>query len=172
MYSAWAGFEHIESKREKKNIMKSHVYLDALITLFRIKGNQLQKPIDVLASDFFKGLNIDALRSILEKFTEVQQVNRGEARRNENPEDLPDIKFVCTKELEKILLCNIIGVSVHLAFNQRLRASVLCKTLKKSVGDLKNYFKEVGLNVEATKDNRGEPDLQISIPKRERTKSE
>ena len=117
MTSAYSRFEHIESKREKKNIMKAHVYLDALITLFRIKGNQLQKPIDVLASDFFKGLNIDALRSILEKFTEVQQVNRAEARRNENPEDLPDIKFVCTKELEKILLCNIIGVSVHLAFN-------------------------------------------------------
>ena len=71
MTSAYSGFEHIESKREKKNIMKAHVYLDALITLFRIKGNQLQKPIDVLASDFFKGLNIDALRSILEKFTEV-----------------------------------------------------------------------------------------------------
>ena len=39
MSSAYTRFEHIESKREKKNIMKSHVYLDALITLFRIKGN-------------------------------------------------------------------------------------------------------------------------------------
>lgn len=38
MTSAYQRFEHIESKREKKNIMKSHVYLDALITLFRIKG--------------------------------------------------------------------------------------------------------------------------------------
>lgn len=64
---------------------------------------------------------------------------------------MPDVKFVCTKELEKILLCNIIGVSVHLAFNQKLRASVLCKTLKKSVGDLKNFFKEVGLSMEAIK---------------------
>lgn len=49
MTSAYSRFEHIESKREKKNIMKAHVYLDALITLFRIKGNQLQKSIDVLA---------------------------------------------------------------------------------------------------------------------------
>jgi hypothetical protein len=57
------------------------------------------------------------LKAILEKFTEVQQVNRGEIRGKQNPEELSDIKFVCTKELEKILLCNIIGVSVHLAFN-------------------------------------------------------
>jgi hypothetical protein len=38
MQSAYQRFEHIESKREKKNIMKAHVYLDALITLYRIKG--------------------------------------------------------------------------------------------------------------------------------------
>tara|TARA_B110000285_G_C14964572_1_gene533385 strand:+ start:715 stop:846 length:132 start_codon:yes stop_codon:yes gene_type:complete len=43
------------------------------------------------------------------------------------------------------LLCNIIGVSVYLAFNQRIRASVLARTLKKEVGDLKNFFKELGL---------------------------
>lgn len=115
MESAYQRFPHIESKREKKNIMKSHVYLDALITLYRVKS-QLGKSIEVLAQDFFKGLNIDAMRSILEKFTEVQQVNRGEIR-GKAPDDLPDVKYVCTKELEKILLCNIIGVAVHLAFN-------------------------------------------------------
>jgi hypothetical protein len=82
------------------------------------------------------------------------------------------VKFVCTKELEKILLCNIIGVSVYLAMNQRLRASVLCKTLKKSVGDLKNYFREVGLQVEAIKNQQGEADLSIYLPQRGRAKSE
>lgn len=61
MQTSYQRFEHIESKREKKNIMKSHVYLDALITLYRIKS-QLQKPVEVLAQDFFKGLNIDVLR--------------------------------------------------------------------------------------------------------------
>ena len=70
MQSSYQRFEPIESKREKKNLMKAHVYLDALITLYRIKS-QLHKPIEVLAQDFFKGLNIDAMRAILEKFTEV-----------------------------------------------------------------------------------------------------
>ena len=65
-------------------------------------------------------------------------------KRGEPEGELPDVKFVKTKDLQKVLLCNIIGVSVHLAWNQRLRASVLAKTLKKEVGDLKNFIKEVG----------------------------
>lgn len=69
---------------------------------------------------------------------------RGGKRGKEQIDDLPDVKFVKTQDLQKILLCNIIGVSVHLAWNQRLRASVLAKTLKKEVGDLKNFIKEVG----------------------------
>ena len=36
MQNAFRGFEHIEQKREKKNIMKAHVYLDALLTLYRL----------------------------------------------------------------------------------------------------------------------------------------
>jgi hypothetical protein len=36
MMNAYSRFEHIESKREKKQIMKSHVYLDALLTLHRM----------------------------------------------------------------------------------------------------------------------------------------
>ena len=60
------------------------------------------------------------------------------------------------------MLCNIIGVSVFLAFNQRIRASVLAKTLKKEVGELKNFFKELGLGMEPTKnEHTGEPDIMV-----------
>ena len=34
--------------------------------------------MEVLSEQFFKNLNIDALRWILEKFTEVQEINKGE----------------------------------------------------------------------------------------------
>jgi hypothetical protein len=34
MQNAFRGFEHIEQKRDKKNLMKAHVYLDALLTLY------------------------------------------------------------------------------------------------------------------------------------------
>lgn len=156
----------MESKREKKYLMKAHVYLDALITLNRM-STQIQKSIEVLSQDFFKGLDIEAVRGILEKFTEVQEINRGEmrgAKRGEPEGEIPDVKFVKTKDLQKVLLCNIIGVSVHLAWNQRLRASVLAKTLKKEVGDLKNYIKEVGFLMEPIKNEKtGEPDLMIYL---------
>jgi hypothetical protein len=77
------------------------------------------------------------VRGILEKFTEVQETARGEPSRkprgqqSQEDEVQSDVKFVKTKELQKILICNIIGVAVHLATNQRLWASVIAKTLKK-----------------------------------------
>jgi len=167
MQGAYRRFEHIEQKREKKFLLKAHVYLDALITLNRM-ATQIQKSVETLSQDFFKGLDIDAVRAILEKFTEVQEINRGEIRNkrgNQDQElDLPDVKFVKTKDLQKLLLCNIIGVSVYLAFNQRIRASVLARTLKKEVGDLKNFFKELGLQMEAMKNEKtGEPDIMVYI---------
>ena len=79
MQSAYRRFEHIEQKREKKLILKAHVYLDALITLNRM-SSQIQKSIETLSQDFFKGLDIEAVRGIPEKFTEVQEINRGEIR--------------------------------------------------------------------------------------------
>lgn len=80
-------FDQIETMREKKQIMKAHVYLDALITLHRLPG-QIQKPLDVLAEQLFKGLNVDAVRAILEKFTEVQEINRGEMDRGKGRHQL------------------------------------------------------------------------------------
>jgi len=45
-----------------------------------------------------------------------------------------------------------------------LRASVLARTLKKGISDLKNFFKEIGLRMEACKNEKtGEPDLMIFL---------
>ena len=99
----------MEQKREKKYIMKAHVYLDALIRLHRLPA-QIQKPLDMLAQELFVGLNIDAMRAILEKFTEAQEINQGESHRGrphqrktslieQDSASGPDIKFVKTKEL-------------------------------------------------------------------------
>ena len=68
MQSNFRTFEHIEQKRDKKNLMKAHVYLDALITLSRMP-NQIQRSLEDLSEKAFKGLNVEAIRLILEKFT-------------------------------------------------------------------------------------------------------
>ena len=78
-----------------------------------------------------------------------------------------------TKELQKVLVCHIIGIAVHLAQNNRLRASVLAKTLKKDVSDLKNFFKEIGLTIEACRNEKtNEPDLMIFLHERKARKND
>uniref|UniRef100_A0A7S3FTU5 Uncharacterized protein n=1 Tax=Strombidium rassoulzadegani TaxID=1082188 RepID=A0A7S3FTU5_9SPIT len=176
MQAAYQGFSQIEQKRDKKQIMKSHVYLDALITLHRLP-QQIHKPIEILSEQIFKELNVDALRAILEKFTEVQEMRDGDIgkkrMREEKPEELSDIKFVKTKELQKVLIINIIGVAVNLARNNRLWASSIAKTLKKDVGDLKNFVKELGYTMEVQKNLKSnEQDLIIYLRNPARNKEE
>ena len=49
-----------------------------------------------------------------------------------------------------------------MARNQRLKASAVSRLLKKEVSELKNYFKEIGLNVETTTDSAtNKPDLAL-----------
>ena len=85
-----------------------------------------------------------------------------------------DIKFVKTKELQKVLVCHIIGIAVHLAYNNRLKATVLAKTLKKDVNDLKNFFKEIGLTLESFKaaDGKGPAELMIFLHERKTRKND
>lgn len=80
MENAYTRFEHIESKREKKDCMKEHVYLDALLTVQRLP-NQISKSLEELSEKVFKGLNVEAIRTILEKFTDLQHINRNELGR-------------------------------------------------------------------------------------------
>ena len=69
-----------------------------------------------------------------------------------------------TKERQKVLMCHIIALSVHLSQFKRIKASVLARTLKKEIGDLKNFFKEIGLSMEAIKNEAtGEPDVMVYL---------
>ena len=62
------------------------------------------------------------------------------------------------------MTCHIIAISIHLSSFKRLRASILARTLKKEIGELKNYFKEVGLTIEACKNEKtGEADLMLYL---------
>lgn len=73
-----------------------------------------------------------------------------------------------TKERQKVLICHIIALSVQLSQFKRLKASVLARTLKKEIGDLKNFFKEIGLSMETTKnEGTGEPDIMVYLQKKE-----
>lgn len=85
-----------------------------------------------------------------------------------------DVKFVKTKELQKVLVCHIIGIAVHLAQNNRLKAAVMAKTLKKDVNDLKNFFKEIGLTLESFKatDGKGPAELMIFLHERKARKND
>ena len=80
MQNVFKRFEHIESKREKKDLMKCHVYLDAVLTLHRMP-NQISNTLEFLSEKMFKGLNVEAIRAILEKFTEVQHLNKSDMGR-------------------------------------------------------------------------------------------
>jgi len=74
------------------------------------------------------------------------------------------MKFVKTKERQKILICHIIAISLHLSSFKRLRASIFARTLKKEIGELKNYFKEIGLTLESCKNEKtGEPDIMLYL---------
>ena len=79
-----------------------------------------------------------------------------------------DVKFVKTKELQQVLVCHIIGIAVHLAQNNRLKATVLAKTLKKDVNDLKNFFK----TTETFKATDGKAELMIFLHERKARKND
>jgi len=72
-------------------------------------------------------------------------------------------------------MCHIIALSLHLSSFKRLRASILARTLKKETAELKSYFKEIGLTLEATKNEKtGEPDimLYLTAPQKRANKEE
>jgi hypothetical protein len=71
-----------------------------------------------------------------------------------------------------VLVCHIIGIAVHLAQNNRLKAGVLAKTLKKDVNELKNFFKEVGLTTETFKAADGKAELMIFLHERKARKND
>ena len=125
----------------------------------------------------FTNLELETIQMILDKFTEVQQDNMTDKSRHQAKHlldgmlqgqdgqlDAADFKFVKTKEKQKLLLCNLIGVTLQLSRGNRIRASKLAEMLKKEASELKNYFKELDLGIEARKNEKtGEEDLMIFL---------
>ena len=167
--SAYHRFEHIESKHDKKIIMKQHVYLDCLVTLNRLP-NQISKPLSELQSAVFKDLPIEPLRAIFEQFTDLQTIDQKDISRMKdlNQASINQIKFVKTKSHQQKLVCSIIAISLHIAQNQRIKGSVLARALKKDLTELKNYFKEIGLHIEScenTKEGNADVLVYLNTPK-------
>lgn len=160
LQNAYSHFEKISKKTEKKWIIEAHIYLDALIKLHRT-SKQIHMSIHALSQKLFRSMPPSAIQLLLEKFTSVQQENPGEAARfmrhkgaqsllEDDGKDEGAVKFVKTKEKQKQLMLNLIGVAIILSPNSRLRASTLSHMLKKDTGDLKHYLKELGVRVETT----------------------
>ena len=60
-------------------------------------------------------------------------------------------KFIKSKENTQQLTLAVIGAVVHLSTQGKSKGYFLERILKKTIGDLRNYFKELGLVEEATK---------------------
>uniref|UniRef100_A0A7S3IPU6 Uncharacterized protein n=1 Tax=Strombidium inclinatum TaxID=197538 RepID=A0A7S3IPU6_9SPIT len=170
--SCFRKFERIDQKREKKNLLRAHIYLEALLTLNKMPS-QIQKPMEVLLEKSFRGLNQQALTAILEKFTDVQDPNAEDDKKQkrrrtpatpEGTEFQPEVKYVKTKEHQRMIMCHIVGVAIHLAQNNQIWGSVLARTLKKDVGDLKQYFKELNFHMEVKKNPKSaSSDILVSL---------
>ena len=71
-----------------------------------------------------------------------------------------------TKEKQRLILLHLMGVSIILSQNSRLRASTLSHMLKKDTSELKQYLKELGVRVETTVGKEG-ADLMLHFDGRE-----
>ena len=161
IWNAYEEFEVLETNREKKNLIRAHVFLDALIRLQRMT-HQINRSVESLVETVFYTIDAETLQCILDEYTQVQMNTANRKKQADDEEEVQPIKFVKTKELQKSLMCTIISLGVQLARNQRLKASAVSRLLKKEVSELKNYFKEIGLNVETTTDSAtNKPDLAL-----------
>ena len=77
-------FDQIEDKHDKKNLMRAHVWLDALITLNRIRPAAIDKSITEL-QEKFKHFEPALIEALLQKYCQMQ------ARKDQ-------VKFVKTKD--------------------------------------------------------------------------
>ena len=68
MWNAYDRFQEMESNRDKKNLMRSHVYLDALLRLQRLP-NQVNKSVGQLVEQTFSTIDAETLELILDQFT-------------------------------------------------------------------------------------------------------
>lgn len=172
----WASYG--DNKEKKRGVLKSLVYLDALITLYRMP-NAFQFAMDDL-SERFRNIPEQTLLTIIDKFCNVSVADSGAgdrfeqriaAQKRSNPADQDgktQFKFLKSKESVKSLILNIIGVVVHLSTRGVSKVSFLQKILKRDINELKNYFRELGLTLDPitiTNEESGEKfeDFKVSF---------
>ena len=143
-----------QQAEEQKKICQELVYLDALIRLYRMPPQFTYSSSDL--SERFKNIPEDILITILQKFCRVSlsdqmgnQFVRGSAMKDADPN--AQFKFIKSKENTQQLTLAVIGAVVHLSTQGKSKGYFLERILKKTIGDLRNYFKELGLVEEATK---------------------
>jgi len=109
-------------------------------------------------SERFKNIPEDILLQILQNFCRVslsdhlgQQFARGGSKHASEADPSANFKFVKSKEQIQQLILTIIGAVVHTSTQGKSKGYFLERILKKSLADLRSYFKELGLLEEATK---------------------
>lgn len=166
-----------EDKSEKRRILKSLVYLDALITLYRMPAIFEFSMPDL--SRRFRDIPEMALNQILEKFCKIavsdqsDQAFRTKKPKIEKSESSGTVfKFVKGKEDTKVLMLHIIGLVVHLSSSGDENLSFIAAILKKQVSELKSYCHELGMQVDAVKtqaDGAEIDDFRVSFNKKRDT---
>ena len=145
----WEGMD----KTTKRNTLKSLVYLDALITLYRMPP-QFEFAIGDL-SERFRGMPEEVLEEILQKFCKISLSDRTNPStfkmsraRLTSTDASTQFKFMKSKESVKTLILHIIGLVIHLSTGGVAYGHFLAKILKKDMKDLSSYFRELGAYTE------------------------
>ena len=88
---------------------------------------------------------------------------RGGQRKQDDGEqkEAAPFKFMKSKENVQALTLTIIALTVHLSTQNSSKGYFLERILKKSIGDLRSCFKEIGLLEEATKRRDRESGEQV-----------
>jgi hypothetical protein len=142
-------WDHVSDKKEKKNLLKALVYLDALITLYRMPPVFEFQMGDL--SHRFRGVKEEALEQIIKKFCTIGLVEQGDRKKGKPQNDDCQYKLMKSKEQIKVLMLHIIGLVVHLQSTQSAKISFLSRILKKEDKELKNYCTELGFRLEPCK---------------------
>lgn len=125
-------------KVDQKNTVKAFVYLDVLITLYRMPP-QFEFAMGDL-SGRFRGLPEAPLEQILQKFCKISVSDKSNMRARSmqlaSSDSTTQFKFMKNKESVKTLILNIIGLVVHMSTTGVCFGSFLAKILKKDQKEL------------------------------------
>lgn len=159
LLNTYRRFDQIADKKEKKNLLKGHIYLDWLITFFRLPGSIEESPDELARKLSMPSLIVD---HILNDFTQISVKNQSQMDQPEYASSNHEFKYVKSKENTKKLMCHILGIAVLMHRGQPMKASSIAQVLKKEVADLRSYFQELGLHYTPFKEN-GVDDLSVQV---------